>query len=312
MSELKISIILVNWNTCHLLDDCLSSVFTHLRHTISFEVIVIDNASSDGSAEMVARKFPEVQLIRNSENVGFARANNQGAAISKGEFLLLLNSDTIILDDGLAKIILYMTNHPEVGAATGRILNHDLTFQQPFNKFPHYIESFFHQTVHLIFKWKLPFGKFFFQKRIDELQPHKVDWVSGAYLFVRKEFIVNGKILDESIFMYYEDTLLCYNIRELGYYIIYLPYAPIIHYGGMSSKNVKPNSIYNSFRGSVQYFTKVKGNKIAKHYEDAVIITWKLFFVIFSVIKFFPLSKLKDKSELFSYLVKRHVTEINN
>jgi hypothetical protein len=308
-NDLEVSIIIVNWNTKDLLYACLSSVFKHVTAKLKFEVIVIDNASEDGSGEMVQKEFPEVVLIFNSDNVGFARANNQGAAIAEGRYLLLLNSDTLVLDNSITQIIEHLDSHPDIGLATGRVLNHDMTFQRPFSRFPHYFDAFFHQTSRLIVGWNSPLYKRYHLEGLDEMQSHDVDWVSGAYLFVRNDLIDGGKVLDENIFMYYEDTLLCYQARQRGYRIVYLPYAPIIHYGGMSSSGIGKKAIYNSFKGSVAYFGKVHGATSARHYEVAVRGTWQFFAWVFGLLQVIPFSKFEKKAVMFSYLVERSATE---
>jgi GT2 family glycosyltransferase len=123
MNIVDVSVIIVNWNTCDILRDCLRSVYEQTQN-ISFEVIVIDNASSDGSAAMVKKKFPQVILIENSENRGFAAANNQGIAIARGQNVLLLNSDTLILNNAVAKTVAFADSHLEAAVVGCRVLSH--------------------------------------------------------------------------------------------------------------------------------------------------------------------------------------------
>lgn len=143
MRDLQLSIIIVNWNTKDYLKDCLSSIFKSITE-LNFEVIVVDNNSADESVEMVKEKFPQVRLIENKENLGFAKANNQGYEISKGRIIALLNPDTIIYKGVFEQIVDYLMKNLQVGAATCRLLNPDNSFQRNFRRLPDF---------HIAFMW---------------------------------------------------------------------------------------------------------------------------------------------------------------
>jgi len=274
----------------------------HWRRKIAYEIIVVDNGSNDGTREILESSFDSVRLIMNEKNVGFVKANNQGAKIARGRYLLLLNSDTYVTDDSVEKIVSYMDNNPDVGAATGLVLNSDGSFQRPFRRFPHPLGAFFRHTFRLIVGLDTPFHRRFRMKQADEGEIHEVDWLSGAYLFIRRDSIENGKVFDEDFFMYYEDTMLCFRIWEKGGRVVYLPVAPIIHYGGASAKQIRTHSAFNSFKGSVIYFAKTRGSSTAYLYSTVVRLAWVGFWAVFSVLQLLPIKKLSEKATLFGEL----------
>lgn len=304
-SGIDLSIIVVSWNTRELTAQCLRSVLDNLSDgAFSYEIIVVDNASSDGSAQMVKDDFRSVRLICNDENLGFVGANNQASSVAKGSYCLLLNSDTLILDDTMSSIIKYLDDHPEVGIATGKVLNPDRTFQAPYQRFPGIIDSVLSHTINNIKTFALLKRRWKYGN-LDQNGIHYVDSVTGAYLFIRSNLINTDKIFDDDIFMYYEDTLLCYRIRKQGYQIVYLPLAPIIHYHGMSAKQVRPDALFNSFKGSKIFIKKVYGENTANYYAKVVIIIWRIFFLLFSALRVVPSAKIKRKATLFGSLVAK-------
>lgn len=220
-----LAIVIVNWNTRDMLRDCLTSLGG--EQSWSYHVIVVDNASTDGSAEMVTREFPQVHLISNKENAGFARANNQGIQAGQGRYVLLLNSDTIVPTGALEQLIRFMDEHSKAGACGPRLLRPDGS-PQPYafggDPTPGYLlarglnQLLFHRYLH---DWAT-----------DKVQ--EVDWVTGACLLVRREAIDQVGLLDESIFMYFEDNDWCLRIRKAGWKVYYNPQAEIVHIGGQS------------------------------------------------------------------------------
>ena len=235
MNNYKLSVIIVSWNTVDLLRQCLTSLLEE-DSQIPFEVIVVDNASSDGSTEMVKKEFPHVRLIQNTNNAGFSKANNQAVKIAKGEYILLLNSDTIIHNNLIFKEwIAFMDKHPETGASGCRLIFPDGSHQvgdagyRPSFKtvlnwaffltrvFPHHFKGLF-----------LSYGKLNHEIA--------VDWISGAAFLVQKSIIPRVGLLDEDTFMYAEDIEWGCRIRSFGYRVSYLPYLEIVHLQGASSK----------------------------------------------------------------------------
>jgi len=210
-----VSIILVNHNTREILRKCLKSIGKQTKG-IAYEIILVDNNSTDGSAEMVQGEFPAVQLIRNSENRGFAAANNQGISRACGDYTLLLNSDTEVLDGAIQRTLEFMERHPEAGVVGCKLLNRDGTLQPSCRSFPSvlnlFTESFF---LYIIFKRSNLFGKyhmtFFNHESIRE-----VDVVKGAYMMIRKEVFDRVGLFDESYFMYAEEMDFCYRAKKSG------------------------------------------------------------------------------------------------
>ena len=303
---IQLSIIIVCWNTRELLDECLESIYAsgHVADVISLEVLVVDNASDDGSAELVHEKYPQVTLIRNTENLGFGKANNQAVQYACGKYLMFLNSDTRFLDPNVDMITRYMDDHPSIAIATGKVLNEDGTFQRPFRRFPTLSQTLFANTVRRITNIKLPSDHDMFLRDLDPDKVHEVDWVTGAYMFVRKSLVVDDRVFDDDIFMYYEDTLLCWQVRQRGYSVVYLPYAEIIHHHGVSARKARPWTVYQSFRGSVIYFKNVHGIVAANVYQGSVIFFWWLIYIGFAVASLIPNRRLNSKRKFFRELLE--------
>ncbi len=234
---MDLSIIIVNTNEGHVLVPCLRSVIQQTRD-ISYEVIVVDNASTDGSAEILAAEFPSVRVIRNSSNLGFAASNNRGIQIARGNFVLLLNPDTEILDGGLQKTVAFMIEHPKAGIvgcklfyADGKVQHSVRAFPTPWNIF---CEASF---LYLVFPKSHLFGQYH-MTWFDYSTTEAVDWVSGAYFMIRREVIDRLGGLDERFFLYSEELEYCYRTRQLGYTVVFYPGAAIVHHwGGPRTKN---------------------------------------------------------------------------
>ncbi len=231
---MDLSIIVINWNTCELLRNCLNSVLDGAPKGGSFEIIVVDNASTDGSREMVKRLFPQVTMILNETNKGFAAANNQAMQIASGSNILLLNSDTLVHGDVLANSLAYMDAHWHVGAMGCRVLNEDGSLQHSTSQFPSLLNLMI-QTLGLD---RLTFMSAFRKYRMldwDRQSERYVETISGCYLMVRKECIEAVGALDEDFFFFGEETDWCRRIREAGWRVAFAPVGNITHFGGGSS-----------------------------------------------------------------------------
>ena len=209
---IEVSIIIVNWNTVDLLRQCLRSVYLE-TNTISFEVIVIDNASADESVEMVRNEFCEAKLIANTKNLGFAAANNQGIAISEGRYVLLLNSDTVVLDQAIQKAIAFADDHPDTAVVGCRILNPDRTLQNSCFMFPSILNWFLFSTyLYRLF----PRDRFFGREQMTwwlRDDSREVEVVTGCFMLVRREAIDDVGMMDDGFFMYAEETDWCYRFQ---------------------------------------------------------------------------------------------------
>ena len=258
---LDLSVVIVNWNVRELLRRCLRSVLASQRLSgLAAEVIVVDNASSDGSTEMVKEEFPEVRLIANEENLGFTKANNQGILASEGRYILLLNPDTEVIGDALGAMVEYMDAHPDVGALGPMLLNPDGSVQSSRRRFPTLATAFLESTV---FQWELSRDNrvlrryYVFDRPNDEVQ--EVDWVTGACILMRRRAIEEVGLLDEDFFMYSEELDWCRRAKERGWKVIYLPEAKVVHYGGKSSEQVVPFRHIQFQRSKIIYFRKHYG-----------------------------------------------------
>jgi len=302
-NALDLSIIIVNWNTRELLRECLSSIYEQMDGHLKYEVVVVDNNSKDNSQEMVKNTFPNVLLIANNENVGFVKANNIGMRSSCGRNILLLNSDTKLLDGAMYELLDYFDQHPDVGVMTGKVLNEDGSFQRPFRRFPHPLGAYMRHTFRLVVGFNTPLHRRYFMESVDGNSYAEVDWVTGAYLFVRRELLDVDRVFDEEIFMYYEDTLLCYRVKQKGYRCMYLPIAPIIHYGGESAKLVHAKAGFLSFRGSVYFIRATRGVYSSWLYYYSVISTWHILTAMFGLFSFVPYEPIANKAGLFRSLL---------
>ena len=270
---MDVSVVVVNWNTCGILRDCLYSVFEQTKN-IDYEVIVIDNASTDGSVEMVKKDFPQVTLIENSENRGFATANNQGIEIAKGRYVLLLNSDTILLDDAINKTLSFADTHQETGAVGCQVWENSETIQMTCFRFPS-VANLFLSTFWLnkIFKhnrilgreWMLWWGR-------DE--EREVDVITGSFMLVRRKAIDEVGLMDEDYFLYYEETDWCYRFKKAGWKILFWPGAKILHWhGGSNSSKQDALKMFVQFQKSLLIFFR-------KHYGRLHCIAARLLLIV--------------------------------
>ncbi len=259
----RLSVIIVSWNVRELLARALASLHTAWKDAEGMEVIVVDNASTDGSPAMVRRRFPGVHLIVNRENRGFTGGNNQGIRAARGDFLFLLNPDTEVLDDALHRLITFAQAHPNVGVVGPQLLNPDGSVQSSRRRFPTLPILFLEST------WLQPIAppsllrRYYVQDRPDHLT-QDVDWVTGAAMFVRREVVETVGGLDESFFMYSEELDWCRRIRQAGWRVVYYPEARIIHYEGRSSEQVIPARHIYFQSSKVHYARKYHGQAVAE------------------------------------------------
>ena len=236
MSQPDLSIVIVEWNTVDMLRDCLASVFAN-NGGLDLQVIVVDNASEDGSPEMVEAEFPQVTQIRNADNRGFAAANNQGFEICTGRHVLLLNSDTYVLGNVLAASVAYLDAHADVGAMGCRVLNPDRTMQATCSMWPRLLDLVFMSTG----LWKLRHPRVFGRYQMtdwarDDERP--VEVISGCYLMVRAEVLAQVGPLDEDFFFFGEETDWCRRIADAGWRLMFAPVGEIVHYGSASARKL--------------------------------------------------------------------------
>ena len=255
---MDLSIVIVNRNTRDLLADCLDSVFPRLGD-LTAEVIVVDNASADGSADMVAQRFPRVRLIRNAENRGFAAANNQAFEIATGRHVLLLNNDTLVHGDVLPASVRYLDARPEVGAMGCRVENADGSTQFTCSRFPTFANLAL-QTLGLNRISRGPAALRRYQMldwdRDDE---RDVEVISGCYLMVRREVLAEVGALDEAFFCYGEETDWCRRIAEAGWALRFAPVGRITHFGSGTTRSLNHRRDLMLTEGTVRLHRKHGG-----------------------------------------------------
>lgn len=255
--SLDLSIVIVNWNTREILRECLTSVFECLGG-VHAEVFVVDNASIDGSARMVTGRFPQVQLIENSENFGFAKANNQAIRVARGRHVLLLNSDTVVLGDVLQKSVEYMDANTNVGVMGCRVLNADGTVQLTCSRFPTLLNLLLLTSGLFRLSWPSFFGRYQLRDWQRDSE-REVDTVTGCYMLVRSSAIREIGLLDEDFFFYGEETDWCRRFKNAGWPLRFAPVGEIIHYGSLSSRKCNHRRDLMLTRGLLQYHRKHSG-----------------------------------------------------
>ncbi|HOZ80639.1 MAG TPA: glycosyltransferase family 2 protein [Candidatus Woesebacteria bacterium] len=251
-----LSIIIVNFNTCQITLDCIASIFKDKKlsfsqtnstdHTIPCEIILIDNASQDNSVSIIKKKYPQVIIIENKTNVGFGAANNQGIKIAQGNYLLLLNSDTIILHSAISQSLEWLSSHPESLCCTAQLLNADKTIQASGGYFPNLLNCFTWLTclddlpfINQIIKPFHPHTPNFYTHDNFYTKDHSQDWLTGAFMLFRQEAIVAVNGFSKDFFMYGEEMEMCYRISKKfpNQTFDYLIGPQIIHLGGKSTKD---------------------------------------------------------------------------
>ena len=258
---LDLSVVIVNWNTCDLLRMCLASVFRYMQG-IAYEVFVVDNASSDGSSDMVAQEFPAARVIRNTENVGFSRANNQAIRLTSSRYVLLLNSDTELRSPALPEIVSFMDQHPSVGICGTKLLHADGAWQYSCDVFPRKPVILLRDKLANLC---LPGNSFTREGKMAQWDYHNnfpVDYVIGAVLCIRRETLAHIGLLDEQSFMYAEDIDWCYRAKLAGWDVYYVGKISIYHYNqGSSAKSPELSAHLRRMREQslLQFYQKYYG-----------------------------------------------------
>jgi GT2 family glycosyltransferase len=244
------SVVIVCWNNKGYLEPCLASLYQSGMRS-SFEVIVVDNGSTDGTPAMVRQRFPEVCLIQNDRNMGLSRASNQGMQAARGRYNLLLNDDTLVNGPSLDAMVSFMDAHPDAGAVGGRLLNPDGSFQAGFGGF---------SSLHQEFLVATRLGQLFwpsFPSHGDAGGVKSVDWLSSACLLLRRSALDQVGLLDEEYFIYGDEADLQYRLQQAGWKVYYLPQVATVHYGGRSLNRWRRRRLV--YRGKLLFFCKHYG-----------------------------------------------------
>ena len=278
-----VSIAIVSWNTSDLLRICLQSIIDSTNR-IDYEIIVVDNASSDGSAEMVTQTFPIVRLIRNHQNQGFAAANNAAFANAQGRYLLLLNPDTKVHTGAIDILVRYLDWHSDVGILGAHLLNTDGSTQISCSHFPTLANMALESLgISRLLPRSTLLARFKMTYWLHD-QEREVDQPSGACLLVRRAAWDQVGSLDTRFFMYFEEVDLCYRIKHQGWKIVFIPTAYVTHYGGQSSIQNMDVRIVGRYESLLVFFKK--------HYRRPTVLTLRfliisemLWRVLFTIIR---------------------------
>ena len=246
---MDISFIIVNWNTKDLLQDCLNSIIKTVE-TLTYEMIVVDNASADGSMAMLAAKYPQVRTIANQENRGFGAANNQGFAIMQGRYALLINTDAVLTTGAVKKLWAFAESHPQAAIVCGQLLNADGSKQNSVASFPSLLTLATNTALlEFLFPRKYP------SKRYEHEGPLEVDSAIGACMMIRKKALDEVSFFDDRYFFFFEETDMAYAMRRAGWRIYQAPDALIYHLQGQSIGH-RAQSRIEFYRSRYQFLRK--------------------------------------------------------
>lgn len=257
----NLSVIIVSWNTRELLSDCLKSLVPECPERT--EIFVVDNASADGTVQLLRAQFPAVRVLANASNVGFAAANNQALRQAQGEFVLLLNPDTLVKRGAIHALVQFMRAQPRAGAAAPRLLNSDGSLQISCEPAPTLFSEFW-RLFHLDrFQRRASYAPARWQSE----EPQQVEVARGACLIVRRALFEQLGWFDEQFYIYSEEVDLCQRLREAGYEIYWLRRAQVVHFGGSSTRQASDLMFLKLYQAKVQYFRKHFGAGGALAYQ---------------------------------------------
>ena len=268
---MDISVIIVNFNGAQFIEACLDSLLKSKLNG-QFEVIVVDNASTDHSLDILKKYQNTIELIANEENTGFSYANNQAAKRANGEYLFLLNNDTVIPEDTMSILLSFLKEHPDAGVITPKLLNEDGSLQCP--------------------------GSIFGQWRFKSKVARRVPFIAGAAILFPKSVYWEMGGLDENLFFYNDDVDMCKSLSKLGYSIYYVPEASLTHFGGLSTKFRKLSSLIEGYRGSVYLSLKHYGLLISFIYRLLVLVDIVIRLAIHAFLSFTRTNRLYVKAYL--------------
>ena len=283
---MDLSIIIVNYHHSHILDNCLESVYRTIEK-IQFEVILVDNSSKDDGLEPILKRYTKIRFINNSKNVGFARANNQGAKIASGDFLLFINPDTVIIEDAIESMLDYIRSDSSIGILGPKVLNPDQTTQFSCRKFPTVWSGLFN-------RYSLPtrlfpnkrYSRDYLMLDYDHSSIRSVDWVSGCCMMMSESTLKKASGFDENYFLFIEDVDLCQVIKKQGLRVVYFPNAKIFHKISSSNARSTCRIIIKRHQGMIYYNQKYsETNLIIQYMINSIIMSRCLLQILLNIIK---------------------------
>ncbi|MFL9650015.1 glycosyltransferase family 2 protein [Exiguobacterium chiriqhucha] len=244
MNKKIVSIIIVNWNGEKILKNCIKSIKKNCKNEM-YEIIVVDNNSSDNSVQSIKNNFPDVKIIENKKNEGFAKANNIGFLEAQGEYILLLNSDTLFLDDNISITTNFMNENKHISMLGVKLLNENFSLQKSCFKLPTLLSYSFEYIL-----------RYRYSQNHNYDVKNEVECISGAYMLIRKSTIDELGLFDEQYYFYQEDTDLCKKFKTNNKIIFYIPFSEVIHLGGASTATVKAKMLIQMHRNRYIYIKK--------------------------------------------------------
>jgi hypothetical protein len=252
--KIDLSVIIASWNTCRLLDECLASIYQHPPGGV-FDIWVVENASTDGTPQMVQEKYPQVNLILNKENAGFARANNQAIRQSQSRYVLCLNPDTQVKPGALDSLLRIMDQHPDAAGAGPYLINPDGSFQVSAYPMPTLGREFW-RMFNLDRLWNFELYR---AHRWDSQEICRVEVLKGACLLLRREALEQVGLFDEDYFIYTEEVDLCYRLNRAGWGLCWVPEAKVVHHEGRSTQQANEEMFLRLYQTKILFFRKRYG-----------------------------------------------------
>ncbi len=296
---MKLSIVIICWNDWKVIENCLRSIYEG-THQLTYEVIVSDNGSSDGSVEKIRESFPLVRVIENGANLGFSKANNVGIRAAHGEYVLILNPDTIVHDGSLDRWIAYAERHPEAGAFGCKVQNPDGTYQESARPFPTVWRSL------LAALYLRPLGYLSRVFLVDRYvgwygnTERNVDWQSGCCVLFRGDLLQRLGGFDERFFYHYEEVDLCYRVWKTGFAIRFTPEASITHLGGQSVGRFPARFAIETCRNGYRYFYKHFGAVGARRIRLVLLLRFRVRQIGYSLLRLIkPSEQLERRLEMY-------------
>ncbi len=278
---MKTAVSIVEFNTKELLKKCLHSVLNQRKHSGNeIAIWVVDNNSEDGSAQMVKTEFPQIHLIQNTQNLGFAKGHNAALKKINTDFVLIVNSDTELTDDAIFKMVEFMGQHPDCGIASCKVTSFDGKLQPNGGDLPFGL-ALFAWLFNLEILGNLP--NFHRNERSYYQSAHEVGWVSGSFMMVRQAVFEKIGYLNEDYFMYFEDTEFCFKAKKMGFKVMINPEVVIRHVGGASSEDPRLRQWRGEMKGLIYFYTKHFGFFSGNLIKILVYISIFLRMVVFSL-----------------------------
>lgn len=294
---MKLSIIIVSWNVREDLLRCIRSIEEN-KPSCTFEVIIVDNASTDGTVDIIQKHFSEISLIINNDNRGFAAANNQALKKSQSKYILFLGPDTIIHPKSLDILVEFMDSNEDAGACGPKLLNADGSTQDSVRRFPSFRGALHrHTAFKFVGIFKGEYRKWLMYDFKNDKQ-RDVDQVMGAALMIRRSVTEQVGVMDERFFMYYEEVDLCYRTKQASWRIVYIPEAVITHIGGGSSGQIPLSKRIMAMTSLLKFFRKHRGKFITQLFScvfKPAVILRDLFNIVFGAIKYIFTTATLDK-----------------